>query len=228
MINLICTVCNKPYNVQPHKANKSKFCSRECFDQKTYQIPLTESEKQVVLTGVVGDGCLAKINPTARHYIYSTNSRFKVYIKFKQNFLTNLRYSKCCMGKNKGYTRNNIFQFHTQGHPEITAIALDSIENNLQKLTDLGIALWFYDDGSLHQKKHFYNLNTQAFSKKIQEELFIPFLKKRLGVMATLAQDKKLDGRHFYYIRINKNDGAEKISALLKRYYCPCFKYKIF
>lgn len=220
-----CSTCKKEYIPWSGSEKTSKYCSRKCANEKNYQIPLTENEIQIILTGVFGDGCLHK---NGNNFCYSTNSKFRKYIKFKQQFLANLNYSSSRTVINRGYVKKPITTFGTQTHPEITKIALDSIENNLNKLTDLGIALWFYDDVSLHYKKHFYNLNTQSFNKKVQEELFIPFLEKRLGVKATLAQDKKLDGRHFYYLRINKNNGAEKIASLLKRYYCPCFKYKIF
>lgn len=49
------------------------------------------------------------------------------------------------------------------------------IETALNLMDDLGVALWFYDDGSLHKTKLFYNLNTQAFSQEINQDLFVPF-----------------------------------------------------
>lgn len=45
-------------------------------------------------------------------------------------------------------------------------------------MDDLGLAMWFYDDGSLHQTKLFYNLNTQAFSKETNEQIIVLFLAK--------------------------------------------------
>lgn len=224
MKTLICTFCNNSYEKSDFKAKTSKFCSKECFDKKTYQKDLTSDEIQIILTGIFGDGSLSR---SSTYHLYHTNSRFLKYIKYKQSFLKNLTFGKSSKIEKNGYAQKPIFQFSTQSHPKITEIAEDTLENNLKKMTDFGIALWFYDDSSLHHK-HFYNLCTHAFSKKIQQTLFIPFLQERLGVKATLAQDRKKDGRHFYYLRINKKDGAEKISALLKKYYCPCYKYKIF
>lgn len=48
----------------------------------------------------------------------------------------------------------------------------------LDNLDDLGLALWFYDDGSLHQTKLFYNLCTHKFSREIHEDILVPFFNK--------------------------------------------------
>ena len=53
MITLICHECGKSYE---HKRSISRFCSKECFEKDRYKISLTEIEKQVILTGVFGDG----------------------------------------------------------------------------------------------------------------------------------------------------------------------------
>lgn len=76
-------------------------------------------------------------------------------------------------------------------------------------MNDLGLALWIYDDGSLHKNKLFYNINTQGFPKEIQEELFIPFF-NRFNIYPKLTVERKRDGREFWYLRISKYEGAYK------------------
>ena len=222
---LICNYCGRSYERTPYQAKTSRYCSDDCFRKKSYMLEPTPNEVQVLLTGIFGDGCLTKYK-SAHHYRYATNCKFKEYILFKQSFLENLHYGSCNESLNKGYKRAKIFRFATQSHPAITEIAEDSIENNLNKLTDLGVALWFYDDGSLHHSKHFYNLNTHAFNRDVQQELFIPFFEERYDVDATLAYDRKADGRCFTYLRINRDDGAEIISDLLEQYPVKCYSYK--
>ncbi len=90
----------------------------------------------------------------------------------------------------------------------------------------MGVALWFYDDGSMHKNRYFYNLNTHAFSKEIQESLFVPFFNK-LGIFPKLATDNKKDGRSFTYLRIDIHDGAFEINNILRKYPIKSFNYKI-
>lgn len=101
-----------------------------------------------------------------------------------------------------------------------------SIEKALSLLDELGIAMWFYDDGSLHNSKLFYNLNTHEFSKELQEDLFIPFFNK-YNIYPKITKEVKKDGRIFYYLRISKFEGSYEISNILNK--CPvnCYKYKV-
>ena len=172
MKTLKCTLCNKEYTVDNYKANKSKFCSKVCFDKRHSLIKLNEEEIQVVLTGIFGDG---NLHLNGNYHVYSTSSINKEYILYKKSFFKNLKTGPCTENLNGGYKKSNIFKFSTNSHPELSAIKNDSVENNLYKLNDLGVALWFFDDGSLHQKKKFYNLNTHAFNLEIHKDLFIPF-----------------------------------------------------
>ena len=101
-----------------------------------------------------------------------------------------------------------------------------NIEDALNLLDDLGIALWLYDDGSLHKTKLFYNLNTQGFSEEVNKELFVPFFLK-FGIKAKPTIERKKDGREFWYLRVGKYDGAYEISELLNKYKVNCFDYKV-
>jgi hypothetical protein len=225
MIKLICEVCGKEYEIQPHKVNKSKFCSRKCFDQKSYQRSLNEQEKQIILNGIFGDGNLKKYS--GKYHKYYTSSIHKEYILFKQSFLKNLNFGAASETLNKGYKIGNIYQFSTQSHPEISKIAEQSLEESLKMLDELGAALWFFDDGSYHKKKKFYNLNSHKFSYDFQNDVLIPTFKNLLDINGTISYDRKKDGRVFTYLRFNKiNGNAKNISDLLKKYDLKYFHYK--
>lgn len=101
-----------------------------------------------------------------------------------------------------------------------------SVEEALSYMDDLGIALWFYDDGSMHKTKLFYNLNTQAFSEEINRDVFVPFFQK-FNIYAKPTIERKKDGREFWYLRISKYEGAYEISQILNKYYVGCYNYKI-
>ena len=125
-----------------------------------------------------------------------------------------------------GYAKTPIWQFHTHVSPDITKIKNMDIETALNLMDDLGVALWFYDDGSLHKTKLFYNLNTQAFSQEINQDLFVPFLSK-FGIFAKPTIERKRDGREFWYLRISRYEGAYEITQLLNKYPVHCYNYKV-
>lgn len=191
---------------------------------------LSNEQLQVILTGKFGDGCLISRYNRGHlncNFYYSTNSVQYQYIEYKKRLLDNLCTTDIKEDINRGYKSNLIYSIRTKTSPKITEIALEPLETSLSKLDDLGLALWVYDDGSLHKNKNFYNINTQCFSKEINQDLLIPFLKNKFGISAKLTPEHKKDGRCFYYLRVGKYDGAFVITEILKKYYIPCFDYKL-
>lgn len=157
--------------------------------------------------------------------MYSTNCIHEEYIDYKIKLLGNLVSNKSFIDKN-GYNQTPIYRFYTHVNPDITKIKNMSIEEALTLMDDLGLALWFYDDGSLHKNKLFYNLNTQAYSEEVNRELFVPFLKK-FNINAVPTVERKKDGREFWYLRVGKYDGAYEISQILNKYPINCYNYKV-
>ena len=128
---------------------------------------------------------------------------------------------------NRGYKQNLIHRLSTIACKAITDIATESLEESLYRMDELGLTLWFMDDGSLHKTKDFYNLNTKKYSKEINETLFVPFLKDRFGITATPTIERKKDGQEFWYLRIKKFDGAFIVSEIIRKYAPQCFYYKL-
>lgn len=175
---------------------------------------------QVLLTGVFGDGCLPK---QGKEFAYNTRCIHREYVEYKRRLLGEGKIKETI---NSGYKKSPIFVLSTFASPEITTIRNNTYEENLALMNDLGIALWFYDDGSFHRKKHFYNLCTHYFDVGIQREIIAPFLESKLGIKITIRPERKKDGRVFYYCCINKKDGASNITDLLKTYPVECYSYK--
>lgn len=193
---------------------------------------LNNNQIQVILTGKFGDGCLVhndreKRIPTSNCNVsYSTNSIHLDYIVWKKILLGNLCPKDIRLSLNCGYKQNIIYSLSTPTHPEITKIARESIEDSLKRMDELGFALWCYDDCSLHRKKDFYNLCTHSFTKEVQLDVIIPFLKDKFDITAKLTIERKADGRKFYYLRICKFDGAFTISQILSKFPVSSFDYK--
>lgn len=186
---------------------------------------LSNEQIQVLLTGKFGDGCLSTPKSCVDNSLYSSNSIHEEYVDFKMKLLGNLASKKSHISSN-GYAKTPIWQFHTHVSPDITKIKNMDIETALNLMDDLGVALWFYDDGSLHKTKLFYNLNTQAFSQEINQDLFVPFLSK-FGIFAKPTIERKRDGREFWYLRISRYEGAYEITQLLNKYPVHCYNYKV-
>lgn len=185
-------------------------------------LSLNENQLQVILSGLLGDGNIHTTNSNST--LFTTNCKYEEYIDFKINLLEDMFKNKRMLEHN-GFCSTPIFIMRTKSSRELEQIRAMSIQEVLDNLNELGIALWFYDDGSLHKNNLFYNLNTHAFSKGIQEKYFIPFFNK-LGIYPSLQIERKKDGRTFWYLRIGKFSGADKISAILEKYPLECYSYK--
>ena len=194
--------------------------------------PLTNEQIQVILTGKFGDGCLATNSMAKAHpesiysYYYCTSSIYSEYIQFKKDILGNLCNTGITYSTNRGYKTGNIYKLYTISHPLITEIAHETLEESLLRMDELGFAMWIYDDGSLHKDKHFYNINTQAFSREENADIIVPFLKQRFDITAVPTIERKTDGRCYWYLRVKKYDGAFIISEILLKHFVPCLSYK--
>lgn len=190
---------------------------------------LNNNQLQVLLTGFFGDGSLysrqrenKKIN-----FYYSTNSIYKEYMEYKKNLLSDLCTSKITESINQGFKKNTIYRIHSCTSSAITKIAELAPEKAISLMDDLGLALWFYDDGSLHKTKEFYNLNTQKFSREFNQDVIVPFLKNNFDITAIPTIERKQDGREFWYLRIRRFEGAFTITEILKKHFVNCFNYKL-
>jgi hypothetical protein len=186
---------------------------------------LSNEQLQVLLSAKLGDGCY-HTNKWQKDYRVTITTTHKEYHEYRLDKLKRLVSSEYKHNNNRGFSTNKPVYILTTGTSKIyTGINNLSIEETVKKLDDIGIALWFYDDGSLHKKLLFYNLNTQAFSREIQEDIFIPFFKER-NMKAVLQVENKIDGRKYYYLRFPKNEGCAEISKILQKIPLNCFKYK--
>ena len=193
-----------------------------CNNGQSAALSFSPSQLQVFLSGMLGDGCIATTNSNSTYYC--SNCKFEEYIDFKKGLLGDMFKCKSFQTEN-GFCKTPIHLLRSKSNSDLLKIKEMSIKEILDNLDELGIALWFYDDGSLHKKKLFYNLNTQGFSKEIQEMYFIPFF-NRLGIYPSLQIEHKKDGRVFWYLRIGKFSGADKISQILEKFPVKCYSYK--
>lgn len=190
-------------------------------------LSLSNDQLQVILTGKFGDGCLETPKDSNNESKYSTNCIYAEYLQFKKDLLGKLCTGSINYVEKNGFKEKPIYTLVSHRHPDITYIKNLDVESSLNLLDDLGVALWFYDDGSLHKDKLFYNLNTQKYSEEINRDLFVPYLKENYNIIAKPTIERKKDGREFWYLRISKFEGAYEISEILNKYPVESYRYKI-
>mgnify|MGYP001049408450 CR=1 FL=1 len=184
---------------------------------------LTNNQLQVILSGILGDGFLTKFK--FKNSYFTTCCKYEEYIDFKKNLLSELFINKTYKKEN-GFCKTPIYVLRSKSDNRLTNLSTLSLKEILNSLDDLGLAMWIYDDGSLHKNKLFYNINTHSFSKEDQEKYLIPFLNK-YNIYPKLTKEVKKDGRMFYYLRISKYEGAYEINKILEKYKIDCYNYKL-
>lgn len=161
---------------------------------------------QLLLSMRIGDGCFVnqrkKSNPT---YHLATNSISWDYVEYKQSIFN--KYGICTAPyiSHSGYGSLKVQHgFRTRVEPEITLVGRMSVEEIIQDLDIFGLCLYYLDDGTLHQKKHFMQIYCNSFTDSqtilLADKIYTLFPIKR----CTLRKDRKKDGREFNYLYIPK------------------------
>jgi len=180
---------------------------------------LTNEQRQVLLSGILGDGHLK--NGRA---IFSCIH--KEYMELKKKLLGDL--SLLVERKqNSGFKKDAfIYKLGTLAHPEIKEMEKYSTKRILEEIDELGIALWIADDGSRHKKNNFYNINTHALPRYEEEQHLLPFFNS-IGIFPRITTETKKDGRCFSYLYIPKWEGAMELSRILRKLELNCYDYKL-
>jgi hypothetical protein len=183
-------------------------------------IMITNKQKQVMLSGILGDGSLIKGGGGAMSF----SCQHKEYLEFKKELLGYLA-SEVKERDNNGYKKGTIYTLRCKAN-DYGKLLLDfSYEDIMKEIDDLGIGMWLADDGSRHKKDNFYNINTHAIDRNIEETVLIPYLNKR-NIYPTILTETKKDGRVFSYLYISKWRGGMELSKMIRNLNLSCYDYK--
>ncbi len=186
---------------------------------------LNDKQLQVVLAGILGDGHIIQRKSSKASYM--TNCIHEEYLLMKARILSEFVTPRgIVMSENAGYKRAPIFTFATRSSKAIGEVSSWSLEKQLGRLDSFGLAMWLYEDGSLHKKNHFYNINTHSFSKDTHYEILVPYFASK-GITAKVLEDRKKDGRVFHYLMVGRHFGAYDFTMILREYYISCYEYKM-
>lgn len=175
---------------------------------------MENNEQQLIISAFLGDGHIRKGG-----YITYT-SIHKEYLIFKQNLSEKTTEIKEL--SNNGYKKDSkIFKLSLK----TTDYAKNFSFENLKDINELGLALWFYDDISLHKKKHFYNINSHSFSEEEHDLYLIPLLNKFKIFPKKIKTFK--NGKNLWYLTVQKYKGGLEIDRILRKFEVKCFNYKL-
>jgi hypothetical protein len=181
---------------------------------------ITNEQKQLMLSGLLGDGSI-------KHSHVTYNCMYRDYMVYKRKLAGNLAKSEVIESGNLGYKKGSkIYTFSMKLNDYSKTLVNKPLSETIKDLDELGLALWIMDDGSLHRKNYFYNINTHSFSREDEENILIPKLNE-FGIYPKILTEKKKDGRVFSYLYVSKWNGAMIISKILRKYIVDCYTYKL-
>lgn len=181
---------------------------------------VTNEQKQVMLSGILGDGSLIKGAGGAMSF----SCQHREYLEYKKELLGDLA-TEIREVTNNGFKKGVIYTLRCKANDYGKLLFKYSFEDVMRELDGLGLAMWGYDDGALHKKDYFFNLNTHAIDFDTQQNILIPYLNK-FNIFPKIYSETKKDGRKFYYLYISLWSGVFEMSKELRKINLDCYSYK--
>ena len=186
-------------------------------------IELTERQKQIILGSLFGDGSLC-IQPSSWNALFHTgcSEKNKEYLFWKYEELksTGLFKGPPKPTNSHGYPG---WRLRSIQHPVLTKW-YDFFYSNKRKiatkealdmLDELGLAVWWMDDGSYGRY-----LSTYCFTYE-ENSLIRDWIEGKWGVKFTLKRQ-----RNYWYLSLRKEE-FYKLRELISPYIIPCMSHKI-
>lgn len=198
------------------------------------KLHLSERQKEILRGLMLGDGHLeSPYRPEIARLQIEYSGLHKeytdwLYKEFQEWVLTKPKIKNQIV-EGKLYKK---YYFNTLGHKEIAEVwkkwywhkkkilAIDEVK----KITPLGLAIWFMDDGSIKSKRHkSFFLNVQDFTRK-EVRFLQELLKKKFGIESSTKLVKRVNTGFQIYI---SKDNAEKFKKIIKPYVLDAMRYKL-
>lgn len=190
----------------------------------------TEELEQVIIGGLLGDSYASKKPFNSESYIHMGHSvKQKCYLEYKKTY-----FDKCNLSSDKGITvyRHiserykkgycDTYNFDSKVHPFFTTFRNEFYPDGkkvvpllIDKLSALGLAIWYMDDGQVCTRS--YQINSTGFTKEDCTFLIVK-MKEKFDLDFTLQKDNIL------YLRTSS---IKKFEEIICPFVPDCMKYKI-
>ena len=208
--------------------NKYKLTEYKCIPRYDNTTPYTQEEFDVIVGGLLGDTWIGKRkngkNPEGsfthklEHYEYAKYkyellkrrcSNFTIHNKTDKR--SNRHYQQVFCKLAASSLLEPIYQaFYKNGIKIIS-------EEYINKLSPLGIAIWYMDDGGICS-------NSFKFSVDCFTESDINLLQKMLLTKFNIKTTKEINQNKIIYVL---NESKETFKKLVQPYICKCMEYKL-
>lgn len=198
--------------------------------------PVPNVVKQVVLGSLLGDGHIRqkmyKDKPCNAHLIINHCKEQKEYLEWK-NLLLGPYGGNVLKTKREQYLLTGKSHPHMNPFMELVGRPKTITRKLLNQLDELGLAIWYQDDGTLgieyHKrldgtygiKRRRIAIATDGFSLK-EQQIIQQYFKVVWDIDVSICRIKGSQ----YRLTMNYTN-AQKFVALIEPYIVPCMKYKI-
>lgn len=180
---------------------------------------LSKMQKEIVIGSLLGDAYLVQ---TTRGYAFREHHGIaqKEYVDWKYDKLKELTNSPPKETSTKSYYFRTVSHLYfSQLHNLFYSGTCKIVPLNISNwLTPLSLSIWIMDDGSRDRNQ--MRINTQSFTKQ-ENEFLISILKAKLGINATLNQDKDK-----YRLRVSA-ESMSNVRQLISPHLIPSMRYKL-
>lgn len=207
------------YNVaRNHKQRKYELAKH---------IPFSQRQKEILVGTLLGDGCIERHGPSYR-LLMSHCDKQKDLLFWKKDQLS--QYVNCARQYISKKDNKKSWKFNSIVHGEFktyynlfyqngTKTIIESLSNYI---TPLSLAVWYFDDGTLHNKKS-VRISTEGYSEN-ENYILSKIIMDKFGLLSKVAKHKKKE-KEYYYLSM-KRDASEQFFKLTEPYVIDCMKYK--
>lgn len=210
-------------------AKRRKFGLGKIIPSKFRNSP-TQKQRQIIIGGLLGDSSMSKTIDSRISFEHCIEQI--EYAKWKENMLESLEvrnFTSDRLDKRTGriynsysvYSLNNIHlnEFYEEFYKESKSKRVP--EKYLTELNELGLSVWFMDDGYKSTSGGYY-LATNSFNYE-EQLLLIKYLKKNFNLQCSL-HGGKIENKHRIYI---KKESAKLFEKLVKDFMHKDMIYKL-
>jgi len=181
---------------------------------------MTKEEQQVIISSYLGDSQWMRQKRKLR---IKFGGYCKSYIEYKHSLITTMQKSKIWGSVNR---KNILYEFTVGSSSFLDSLKESSfweVEEKLDGINDLGLALLIFDDGTLNKNSNYYVLCIgKEYSCKFAQG-FEKFINNKFSLHATKHKHPQCRGYNLQF----KTCDTPKIANILTQYNNHDYKYKI-
>ena len=181
---------------------------------------MTKEEQQLIISSYLGDSQWIRQKRKLR---IKFGGYCKSYIEYKHSLITTMHKSKIWGSVNR---KNILYEFTVGGSNLLDNLKESSfweVEQKLDGISDLGLALLIFDDGTFHKSLNYYVLcigkeYSYKFAKNFEE-----FINNKFSLHSTRHKHPQSRGYNLQF----KTCDTSKIATILTQYSNHDYTYKI-